>query len=166
MATWSSKSQRPRSILGRTPPTFAAATVGQPQIAEKVREPEHMTPTMPVNRNCHPRPTVDDASPALPIISNIPYFPLFRVLRVMQDVYHQQYVAEYWATTNPTLGKTFSERPTVPTRSSRDGTAQYCPAVVHARTPHPAPNLQSKQLWPVEAAGGKTLRGICAKSWH
>ena len=34
---------------------------------------------------------VDDIDPALPIIGNLPEFPWFRVLKVMQDSYHQQY---------------------------------------------------------------------------
>ena len=37
--------------------------------------------------------TVDDINPASPIIWNIPYipsFPEFTVLKVMQDLYHQQ----------------------------------------------------------------------------
>ena len=34
---------------------------------------------------------VDDINPALPIIRNMPQLPLFRVLKVMQDLYHQQY---------------------------------------------------------------------------
>ena len=33
----------------------------------------------------------DDINPALPIIRYIPEFPLFRVLKVMQDLYHQQW---------------------------------------------------------------------------
>ena len=36
------------------------------------------------------RTTVDDIKPALPIIRNVPYFPLSRVLKVMQDLYNQQ----------------------------------------------------------------------------
>ena len=36
--------------------------------------------------------TVDDTNPALPGISNIRLFPEFRVLEVMQDLYHQTYV--------------------------------------------------------------------------
>ena len=32
---------------------------------------------------------VDDIHPAVPTIRNIPYFPEFRVLEVMQDFYHQ-----------------------------------------------------------------------------
>ena len=35
--------------------------------------------------------TVDDINPALPMIRNIPEFPLFGVLKVMQGLYHQQY---------------------------------------------------------------------------
>ena len=38
-------------------------------------------------KNGHP--TVDDRNPALPIISTIPCSPEFRVLKVMQDFYHQ-----------------------------------------------------------------------------
>ena len=38
-----------------------------------------------------PGRAVDDINPALPIIKNIPQFPEFRVLKVMQDLYHQQY---------------------------------------------------------------------------
>ena len=34
--------------------------------------------------------TVDDINPALPTIRNIPYFPYFWVLTVMQDFFHQQ----------------------------------------------------------------------------
>ena len=34
--------------------------------------------------------TVDGINPALPIIRNIPYVREFRVLKVMQDLYHQQ----------------------------------------------------------------------------
>ena len=34
--------------------------------------------------------TVDDISPALPITRNIAQFPKFRILKVMQDLYHQQ----------------------------------------------------------------------------
>ena len=30
--------------------------------------------------------TVDDMNPALPLIRNIPQFPKFRVLKVMQDL--------------------------------------------------------------------------------
>ena len=37
--------------------------------------------------------TVDGQNPALPIIRNIPEFPQFRVLRVMQDFVHQPYVS-------------------------------------------------------------------------
>ena len=37
------------------------------------------------------RPTVDDINPALPIIRNIPQFPWFRVHKVVQVLYHQQY---------------------------------------------------------------------------
>ena len=36
-------------------------------------------------------PTIDDKNPALPRIRNVPSFPTFRVLKVMQDLYHQQY---------------------------------------------------------------------------
>ena len=34
---------------------------------------------------------VDDITPAVPTKRNIPQFPWFRVLQVMQDLYHQQY---------------------------------------------------------------------------
>ena len=37
--------------------------------------------------------TVDDLNPAEPIVRNIPYFPESRALKVMQDLYHQQYYA-------------------------------------------------------------------------
>ena len=35
-------------------------------------------------------PTIDDIIPALPIKMNVPLFPWFRVLKVMQDLYHQR----------------------------------------------------------------------------
>ena len=37
---------------------------------------------------------VDDINPALSMIRNTTQFPWFRVLKVMQDVYHQQYERE------------------------------------------------------------------------
>ena len=42
----------------------------------------------PETLNPKPIPTVDDRNPAVPII-NIPQFPQLRVLKVMQDLYHQ-----------------------------------------------------------------------------
>ena len=44
------------------------------------------TPRLPGRR----LPTVDDTNPALPMKRTIPQFPEFKVLKVMQDVYHQQ----------------------------------------------------------------------------
>ena len=37
--------------------------------------------------------TADGKNPALPIISSIPLFPWFGVLKVMQHLYHQQYLS-------------------------------------------------------------------------
>ena len=36
-------------------------------------------------------PTADDINPALAIIRNVPQFPEFRVLKVMQHFYHQRW---------------------------------------------------------------------------
>ena len=43
-------------------------------------------PLEPLNRGN----TVDDINPALPRARNIQYFPEFRLLKIMQDLYHQQ----------------------------------------------------------------------------
>ena len=45
--------------------------------------------------------TVADIYPAVPIIRNTPYFPLFRALKVRQDLYHQQ---SFYVVVGETMG--------------------------------------------------------------
>ena len=50
--------------------------------------------------------TVDDIHAAWPIIKTIPDFPQFRGFKVVQDFYHQQYMAEVllWVVRRPKTG--------------------------------------------------------------
>ena len=45
--------------------------------------------------------SIDDINPKLPVIRNMPLFPQFRVLKVMQDLYHQHFDSGSWYLSGP-----------------------------------------------------------------